>query len=145
MPALQYKHYEEEHNVPSGDEILNRYVDLHFSTFKNVDLAKKENMMLRLLKLLKERVSYNALAQEKVKLDDANLDSIFDKFINVKETGSTSSIGDENSLSWQRYELVKWFLTRYGVFTNKCTYHDLRSVKDSVPSFFTSKLSRKKA
>ena len=115
---LLKQHYTDEHNVTSSDEILNRYTDLRFSQAKNVDLAKKESMLLRLLKLLRERVSYYALTQEKVKLSDFNLEAIFDKFVNADEIDSTASTEENSSLYWQRYELVKWFLQHYEVFTN---------------------------
>ena len=91
---------------------------MRFSQAKNVDLAKKESMLLRLLKLLRERVSYYALTQEKVKLSDFNLEAIFDKFVNADEIDSTASTEENSSLYWQRYELVKWFLQHYEVFTN---------------------------
>ena len=130
-------HFIEEHNVPGFDEVLNRYVNLRFSTSTG-NVERKMSMLIRLLKLLKKKVAYHTIAREKVQLSKSNIEIILDKFIDSNETDSTASIeSDVSENNWNKFRIVKWLLKYYDVFINK--NKDIKKEeKDSIVSFFTN-------
>ena len=56
-------HYVNEHNVPKDDKILNRYVTLRFSSVEK--RAKNLSILLKLLKVLKQRALSYTVEREK--------------------------------------------------------------------------------
>ena len=57
-PSAVRQHFVDDHNVPENDDVLNRYVQLRFSS-NTGDVARKQKVLVRLLKLLKCRVAHN--------------------------------------------------------------------------------------
>ena len=71
-------HYVNEHNVPKDDKILNRYVTLRFSSVEK--RAKNLNILLKLLKVLKQRALSYTVEREKKQVEKNDIINLFEPF-----------------------------------------------------------------
>ena len=131
------QHFVDDHNVSENDEVLNRYVQLRFSS-NTGDVARKQKVLVRLLKLLKRRVAHNTINREKVKLHQTQIEKILHDFINLNDDDVNSVVSGANNYDqscWTKLSNVKWFLNYFDVFINKSVLTD---EKNGTVSFFSS-------
>ena len=83
------QHFVDDHNIPENDEVLNRYVQLRFSS-NTGDVARKPKVLVRLLKRLKRRVTHKTINREKVKVNQMRVEKILYAFINLNDDLSSS-------------------------------------------------------
>ena len=118
------KHFVDAHSVPADDDILNRYVDLRFSSssssFKTKDWIRKQKILVRLLKLLKARVIQYSMNKNKIKVKKTLVERILDNFASSDELESNNSLDSVESFKIAtKHVLVDWFLTYYDVYINE--------------------------
>ena len=68
-------HYVNEHNVPKDDKIINRYDTLRFSSVEK--RAKNLNILLKLLKVLKQRALSYTVEREKKQVEKNDIINLF--------------------------------------------------------------------
>ena len=130
------QHFVDDHNVPENDEVLNRYVQLFFSSNTGY-VARKQKVLVRLLKLLKRRVSHNTINREKVKLHQTQVEKIIYDFINLNDDVNSvdSGVNNYDQSCWTKLSNVKWFLKYFDVYINKSVSTD---ENNGTVSFFSS-------
>lgn len=131
-------HFVEEHNVPIGDTILNRYVNLRFSSTSGDMRASNLRIMLTLLKLLKQRAAKYTVERNKIKLNKSKIRSLFDEFLNFEDVDSEYSTNSFVSEESERLTLVNWFLTYYNVFVNNDAAVLSNEENKKIISFYTA-------
>ena len=113
------QHFIDDHSVPEGDEILNRYLELRFSS-KTSDWQRKQSMLVRLAKLLKTRAVRYTLNREKVKLKISKAEKLLNEYNYLDDVVVESVSSVESDVeNYTKMAAVKWFLKYYDVFVNK--------------------------
>ena len=130
------QHFVAEHNIPENDEVLNRYVQLRFSSNKG-DVARKQKVLVRLLKLLKRRGAHNTMNREKVKVNQTQVDKILYAFVNLNDDDVNSVDSGYDQTCWTKLSNIKWFMRYYNVFINKSVSTDNKQ-NGTMVSFFSS-------
>ena len=83
------QHFIDEHNVPENNKVQNRYVQLRFSS-NTGDVARKQKVLVGLLKLLKRRGMHNTMNHEKVKVNQTQVEKILYIFVNLNDDNVNS-------------------------------------------------------
>ena len=133
------QHFVEEHSIPKSDDVLNRYVDLRFSSHTG-DWVRTQKMLVRLLKILKSRIAQNTMNREKVKVNGSAVEKILYNFMNRYDDVDMDSVS--NSISdGVRTKLynAKWFMQYYDVYINKSV--STLKQQNATVSFFSSEES----
>ena len=130
-------HYVDIHNVPRGDAILNRYVNLRFSSPSGDMRASKLKILIDLLKLLKQRAAKYTAERTKIKLNKSKIQSLFYEFINFEDVDSEFSTNSFVGEEPERLTLVNWFLSYYNIFINNDTVVLSKEGNKNIVSFYT--------